>query len=372
MYQNQTILLTKSNKALAELFESMSSRNSSAVIHNPGSSLSEYFEMQESFMFIHERFSVATNTLTYTEQVMGQYRKEEICFDNLAEVEKRPLHRHSFYEILFVLSGEVEHLFENRSTVYLAGDCVVMNTNICHSEVFSRDFEVLFLAVSDELVAKIINSDIRIAPIGLARCNSNSVYFLIEQNHNNRFHVKEYIEFLSVKRGTFPDKVMAILNAMTTESLLLEAGSSMILHGLIARLFSTLDDTRLYDRTTFTVQGTAEEALCIKIQYLIEKYNGKISRIELNKELNYSPDYMNRVFKKYYGISIKQYSRKYLLHQVADILLISNESVIDILADIGISNRNDFYAQFQAEYHMTPSEYRLSFQKKQSSLITPL
>ncbi len=58
-----------------------------------------------------------------------------------------------------------------------------------------------------------------------------------------------------------------------------------------------------------------EEQVFERIKLLIEKNYGKYSRQELSRELNYSGDYLNKIVKKFTGLTITRYCQKVLLKE---------------------------------------------------------
>ena len=75
----------------------------------------------------------------------------------LQQLINRPQHKHGFIEIMYVLSGSVTNRIENQSFTYTEGSCCVMNSNICHCELFEGDFQIVFFMFQDEFLRVILN-----------------------------------------------------------------------------------------------------------------------------------------------------------------------------------------------------------------------
>ena len=71
------------------------------------------------------------------------------------EIPKIQLHHHAYYELLFVLNGEICQIIENKRHLYTPGSCCLLNKNVLHAEEHLTDFEVAFLGISDEILADV-------------------------------------------------------------------------------------------------------------------------------------------------------------------------------------------------------------------------
>ena len=75
-------------------------------------------------------------------------------------------------------------------------------------------------------------------------------------------------------------------------------------------------------------------------------------------------DYLNRCFKKYYGITLKSYINSLRLNYAANCLITTNDKVIDIFISCGFDNVSWANVIFKNKYGMTPKEYRITYSNK--------
>ena len=101
-----------------------------------------------------------------------------------------------------------------------------------------------------------------------------------------------------------------------------------------------------------------EERLFYQVSQLLQNRKGRISRGELEAELNYNSDYINRVVKKHTGRTLSDYSRSFLLKEAADLLKNTDKRVGEICEELGYTNRSHFNRLFIERFGMTPTEYR--------------
>lgn len=62
------------------------------------------------------------------------------------------MHHHDYYELLFVLEGELYQNIENRRHLYTTGSCCLLNKKVQHTEEYSTDFRAVFLQLSDSFI----------------------------------------------------------------------------------------------------------------------------------------------------------------------------------------------------------------------------
>ena len=67
------------------------------------------------------------------------------------------MHRHDFYELNIVVSGEGRHYIENNSVNATRGCVFVLPPNISHGYYTNGDFELFHLALSDSFMNKFSN-----------------------------------------------------------------------------------------------------------------------------------------------------------------------------------------------------------------------
>lgn len=82
---------------------------------------------------------------------------------------------------------------------------------------------------------------------------------------------------------------------------------------------------------------------------------GAAKMIELSGR---SREHLSRSLKKYYGLSASDFINGLRLEYMANLLLNSNQSVIDICFACGFQNLSWAYSLFKKHYGVTPAEYR--------------
>ena len=88
---------------------------------------------------------------------------------------------------------------------------------------------------------------------------------------------------------------------------------------------------------------------------------------DLAKQYSYSPSHMTRCFNEAYGLSPKQYVKKLRVQKAARLLTYTDRPVQTIGDECGFNISSYFIKQFKKEYGMTPSQYRMNANTRDSN-----
>lgn len=99
------------------------------------------------------------------------------------------------------------------------------------------------------------------------------------------------------------------------------------------------------------------------ISYIDKNFQEEISRDTLARMMNINSDYLGRMFKKLTGKNIADYINECRLKKASDMLINSDDSIIDIAFSVGFESLPTFYRVFRKTMNETPVSYRLKYQK---------
>ena len=274
--------------------------------------------------------------------------------------EKAKLHQHDYYEFMFVLSGEVYQIIENRRHLYTAGSCCLLNKNVFHTEEHSTDFRVAFLDISDAFMESLF-ADFSLSYFHIEKEHTATGFesFLSHIFHRSSTTAKGYIDFIPRQNQQWLiSNIHQVFEELTKELLNPQLGSSSLIKGQILRLLSLLNQPEYFENTPVQIGSNAENALFQALEDLMISTNGKISRTMLEQELHYSGDYINKICKKYTGTSLYYYGMSFCMQKAASLLLETDLNIEDIALMLGFNNRTNFYKQFRMIYGQSPAAYR--------------
>jgi YesN/AraC family two-component response regulator len=101
-----------------------------------------------------------------------------------------------------------------------------------------------------------------------------------------------------------------------------------------------------------------------KVQRYVESHYQEAFTVEaLSESLNYSPNYIRSIFKKYTGETLLEYITNLRMERALQLLLDTTVRIGDITYKVGYSNPSYFCSQFNKKYGMTPQQYRSKMQQ---------
>lgn len=122
-------------------------------------------------------------------------------------------------------------------------------------------------------------------------------------------------------------------------------------------IYSLLLEIRM--QSTSLKQHTSYPVLTIQkiMECINDRYAHRLTLNELSRTFGYTPQHLNRIFRKELGCSVHQYIMKIQLEQAAEML--SNKALtVEQVADaVGMEWRS-FYRLFQRMFQVTPGQFR--------------
>jgi AraC-type DNA-binding domain-containing proteins len=354
----QQLAKSSKNPSLDDLLQNLGIQKSFLTFHNLGSSISEFVEIGMPYMILYESFNIPNDRVVTYEFTEAKRNDTYSKYSEENKNSKRPLHSHDFYELTIVLSGTVKLQIENEIITYKEGECCLCNKHIHHKEIVNSDCEMILFLLKEEYIRSVLEEDILYHENGKPYIHDTIFQHLFSPKQKNPFYTaKEYIDF-RVKETFDINKLLALLNAIILEIHEKKSGRSYLMKGYFCRLIDLLSDPAYHSVASHQAKLSKEEEILYQISSFLEKNNSKISRQELEKELNYNSDYMNRIIKKHTGKSLMEYSKMFLLNEATNLLKNTDLQIGEICEALGYTNRNFFHKIFYNRYGMTPSEYR--------------
>ena len=243
-------------------------------------------------------------------------------------LERKSMHRHNFYELMYVADGRLYQNIENTRHLYPKGSCCLMNMNIRHLEEFDEYCRVIFLEFTQEYILNLLQFPSVFSGKRTKEYEMVRKFFLHELDKEEASQ-RAYIDFIQI------------------------AGAMI---GMLSALF----DGALYTNTPVAFGNTSERELFDQITSYIREKDGQVRRKDLEEKFSYSGDYLYKTVEKYTGLSLYEYSTKFTMEKAEGLLLDSDLTIAEIMEDLGFSNRTQFYRLFRKNYGMTPREYRKS------------
>lgn len=249
-----------------------------------------------------------------------------------------PFHWHADYEFIYILQGEFNLLLDGKDMPLKAGDVALVQGGIVHGGM-PKDciYECLVLDIFNLLD----NSTVCQNQLQTVLDNDNAIVTAFSE-------------------GT---PVNQLANSMF-EALEKEyAGYELTVKGLLLQILGEIIKGRLYsakgDVKSYTVRRT--EQLKSSLRYIRKNYYRTVTLEELAAEANMSPKYFCRFFKDMVNRSPIDYLNHYRIERACGMLISGEQSVTEIALDCGFNDLSYFIKTFKRYKGVSPKQYQKSY-----------
>lgn len=278
--------------------------------------------------------------------------------EEIQKFNARTPHMHDFYELLIVLDGEIRQQIEQSDLVFRSGSCCLMNHNIVHKEIFSSDATVLFIGMSRNLARHLAEDAQGVFFPEAEQPDANPMLRFLMENSGSAY-TKEYLDFLPAIRNEGSHRVLrSLADGILRAILFPRLGSTHVIKGMLLELFDRLSDPAQFHLTPVCVEADSDFLIFSHVSHLMEDTDGRITRTELERALNYSGNYINTIVRKYTGLCLFDYGQTFCMKRAASLLLDTDAPVSEIMRELRFTNASHFYKCFKAQYRMTPGQFR--------------
>lgn len=255
------------------------------------------------------------------------------------------LHQHSFFEIVFVLSGRCVQTIGLKTLYLQSGDICFIAPGTYHTiEVFD-DNSLVFNILLRRSTFHQMFTPLTTGDNLLSKFFSEGLY----KNHR--------IEYLAVH--TADDTVhLEYFLKMYSEQLEKDAYTDQILVGMLTSLTALVMRNHHSTMETSFSSNNANLPKDFSMMNYLQEHMVDVTLEKLAEHFGYSVSHCSRMIKTYTGQGFNDWKRILRLRRAEHLLINSNESIADIGDSLGYMNPETFIRAFKKEYRVTPSTYR--------------
>ena len=255
-------------------------------------------------------------------------------------------HDHDFTELVIVLDGTATHNIHNKKYPLCKGDVFAINQSIRHGYTDCRNFfHCNILYQSDKLM-------------------DPKYKFQKLLNFHSMLYVEAYENKDEIKKYTLSERhletTLALLKIIQDEVINKEDDYETAIYryyyALLHFMFRSL-------KINFYENQGKDVHFAESISFIEENYNKKISTADISKIAAMSPRNYERVFKKKYSITPKEYIISLRLNQAKRLLKHTHMNLTDIAEQTSFYDSASLSRSFKTKFGITPSEYRKAEQK---------
>lgn len=280
--------------------------------------------------------------MTHLEQVTQTVQKDAIYLE-LCDHRSTAPHRHSFFELVYVLSGRTLHFFGGSTKIIRAGDFFLIDLEKQHSYTAIRTDEP-FAIINCMFLPRFLDhtlSDVRSFDGILRNYLIQFAYdSFITPPTRNIYHDSD---------GTVRFLMKQMLNEYKTKG---REYRELIRSYLTAAIINLLRRESVSDSS-----NARDLTLTIK-EYVLQNYQKQISLSEICRDVNFSLSNVSILFEKNAGMSFRNYLQKIRMEKACELLTRTDKNIADIADLVGYSDPAFFYRVFKKLLNMTPQEYR--------------
>lgn len=254
-----------------------------------------------------------------------------------------PMHWHDEMEIIKILKGKYIVNINLKEYIVEEGDIVILKPCTLHS---FKQYE------NEKMVSKTIMFDLS----------------MLNSNVTDACSIKYFTPFLDDK-VSYPNILKpedngykSIKECIDKLFLCYEEKNEFFelqLKSYLFELFYTLfkECFEIHDYSTKIKDDTTNDIKAI-LEYIKINYMNPISIKDLANVVNFSEHYFMKFFKKYMGMTCVDYINEYRLKIATNLLETTDMSIMEIAVKVGVNNISYFNRIFKKKFNLTPKEYR--------------
>lgn len=272
-----------------------------------------------------------------------------IVFEKLSESNYKA-HQHSFFEIVYILSGTGTQCINKNSFSYHPGHMFLITPEDCHSFTVTTETEFFFLRFNDIYIKSGGIQAENICRLEYILQNANHKPGCILKNQTDKALVRPMVEAIIrelINRQVFNQElVQQLVNTLI-----------IVVARNIAMYLPVKDNHDLEDRAQNILQY---------IQANI--YHPEKLRVEyISQRFNISEAYLGRYFKKHTAETMQQYIMSYKTRLIEHRLQFSDKRINEISSEFGFTDESHFNKFFRKQKGQSPREFRKSMRVSASA-----
>jgi len=263
-------------------------------------------------------------------------------------------HRHTFFEIIYVLEGKGVHLLNGNYYPYAKDSLFLLSPDDYHSFEIQELTNFCIITFNKVYFSREHQSQNGLLDFGAL---FKKLELIFSNAHYLQNEVKYGADDIIFTRHLLQRIILEHQNkAPYYESIL--QNSIFLLLGLIAR------HTQLHLQTEFKQKNTKSDIgeILLYIQHNIYD-NNKLTIEVIADHFLKSKNYISLYFKAQTGTSLKDYILNYKLTLVKNRLLCSNLTISEIAYELGFTDDSHLNKLFKKKYHKTAKQYKIDNQQ---------
>ena len=271
------------------------------------------------------------------------YEPFSIAYQTLEEGQERP-HQHSFFELVYVVSGKGQQCINKNSFAYHDGHMFLLTPEDCHS------FEV----ESSTVFFYLRFNNIYLKEAGLTKDSIQRLEFIL-QNANHR-------PGCILKNQTDKQLVRPMVDAIIREYVNRDIYNQDLIRQLVNTLIIVVARNIARYQQLNVSEQMEEKAMDILHYIQANIYEPDKLRAEsISRAFNISIAYLSRYFKQHTGETMQQYITGYKSKLIQHRLQHSDKRISEIAGEFNFTDESHFNKFFRNQFGQSPRDYRKQY-----------
>lgn len=270
-------------------------------------------------------------------ETSSPWKKEDVAF-NVQNIAYPTLHTHEYFEILVILSGEIVHTINNKDYILHEGDCCFIRPDDSHRLTYPTEepSQNNFLSINFMLTNNFYQK-------AISCYESDPLPSIQQDNAPISFRISNTIREKIQRTCLY---IQTPLNHATAENV-------MICRALVAELLHIA--ILNYTTKNHTDCPLWLQELMIRMQ---KPENIAKKTTELIEDIPYSRSYIEKKFRKHFGISVLEFRNNSKMAYAKELLSSTSLSISQITDTLGFESISHFSRLFKNYYGTSPLQQR--------------
>jgi AraC-like DNA-binding protein len=258
----------------------------------------------------------------------------------------RPEHTHSYFELVYIVSGKGRQYINNNRFEYYQGHIFLITPQDSHHFDIESPTKFLFIRFNEIYLKE------NQAPPEMRK----RMDFIL----NNASHQPGCILKVNTDKAPIDTIIQSIISETETPGILSDFLISQYINTLLVIVARNIA-SGLPDKVEENANAKALEILRYIQQNILKPE--KLKAAEISRHFGISENYLGRFIKKQTGETMQQYIANYKMSLIENRLIHSDMRIIELAGEFGFSDESHFIKTFKKNTGMNPTAFRK--QKKQ-------